>query len=84
MRDNTGKGQFEIETDGHITFARYRLEGDNLFIDHVEAPPELRGSGVAGKLMEEIVKLAASKGYDITPICSYAAVWLKRNKEKLG
>ncbi|TAL27209.1 MAG: hypothetical protein EPN97_17660 [Alphaproteobacteria bacterium] len=42
-----------------MAVADYRREGSTLFIDYVEAPPELRGTGAAGKLMEEIMAFAA-------------------------
>ncbi|NBO18916.1 MAG: N-acetyltransferase [Proteobacteria bacterium] len=77
MRD-TGK-RFEIDISGHTVFATYRLEGKTLFIDHVEAPPALRGTGAAGALMKDILTRANGDGLTITPICGYAASWLRRN-----
>ena len=60
-------------------FANYRVENDTLYINYVEAPLGLRGTGAAGKLMQGIVKIAKDKNYNIIPICSYAASWLRRH-----
>ena len=81
MKNNSQKSRFELETEGLITFADYQLKDNILTINHVEAPVELRGSGSAGKLMEEIAKKARAENLKIVPICGYASVWLRRNKE---
>lgn len=81
MRNNQQLSRFELTIDGHITFANYRLDGKTLNIDYVFAPEELRGTGAAGKLMDEISQMAKKEGMKIIPICGYAAVWLKKHKE---
>jgi predicted GNAT family acetyltransferase len=81
MKDFTEKSRFERDVDGAIVYAAYRRRDDVLDITHVEAPPELRGKGEAGKLMEEIMELARENGLKIHPICSYAVAWLNRHQE---
>jgi hypothetical protein len=83
MRDNAARHRFEIGEGDSVVFADYRRSADRLFIDHVEAPPALRGSGAAGALMEAIVEQAGAEGRTIVPVCGYAAAWLKR-RERLG
>jgi hypothetical protein len=78
MRDNVAAHRFEIGEADEIVFADYRRRGDELFIDHVETPPALRGHGAAGALMAAIVVQARAEGRTIVPICGYAAAWLKR------
>jgi predicted GNAT family acetyltransferase len=80
MRDNEAKGRFEAGEGGETVFADYRRTGHQLFIDHVEAPPRLRGTGAAGALMEEIVAYAGARDLSIVPICGYAAHWLARRE----
>jgi len=79
MRDNTGARRFEIDEHGQTVFADYRLMGDRLIIDHVEAPSALRGTGAAGRLMRLIADHAKQEGLAIVPLCGYAAAWLRRN-----
>jgi uncharacterized protein len=45
----------------------------------VFVPEELRGGGVAAKVMEGVVADAKVRGFKIIPICSYAASYLKRH-----
>jgi predicted GNAT family acetyltransferase len=80
MRDDVRIGQFEIGEGADMVFARYRRTADRLYIDHVEAPPHLRGTGAAGALMQAIVEQAAAEGREIVPVCGYAAAWLKRRE----
>lgn len=81
ITDNTDAQRYELAVDGHTVFADYSLSGDTLRIHYVEAPPELRGSGAAGRLMEGVAQIAKANGWRIVPICGYAAAWLRRHKE---
>lgn len=78
--DNKAANRFELNVGGEIAFANYRVEGKTLYIDYVEAPHSLRGTGAAGRLMEHIVTIAKSNNYEIVPICGYAASWLRRHR----
>ena len=77
--DNPGESRYELDVGGVIAFADYRKDGKTLFIDHVEAPQELRGTGAAGRLMKHVVDTATGEGFSITPICGYAASWMQKN-----
>lgn len=81
VKDNPTRNRFELEESGLVAFANYRREGDHVVIPHVEAPPSLRGSGTAARLMAGIVELARSEGFKITPTCSYARLWFRRHKD---
>jgi uncharacterized protein len=81
VRDNREKRRFELEEGGAVAFANYRRDGATLVISYVEAPPALRGTGAAGRLMQGVMELARSEGAKIRPRCSYAAAWIRRHKE---
>jgi hypothetical protein len=79
LRD-TGQ-RYEMDEQGSTSYADYRRSGERLYIDYVFAPPELRGTGASGRLMAALSADARQKGLKITPICGYAAAWLRRSKE---
>lgn len=81
VNDNTQLRRFELEENGLIAFADYRRTGQHIVIPHVEAPPALRGTGTAGRLMNGIVEKARAEGLKITPTCSYAALWFRRHQD---
>ena len=81
LRNNTADSRYEMDEQGMTSWADYRLVGERLYIDHVEAPPALRGTGASGRLMAALAADARDRGLKITPICGYAAAWLRRSLE---
>ncbi len=79
VHDNPARHRFEMVERGQTVFADYRRDGARLYIDHVEAPVSLRGTGAAGRFMEGLVAAARAEGSTIVPICSYAVAWLRRH-----
>ena len=79
--DNAAEGRFEMTEAGEIAFADYRRDGGRLIIPHVEAPPGLRGTGAAGRLMEGVLAQARAEGLTVVPLCSYAAAYIRRHKQ---
>jgi predicted GNAT family acetyltransferase len=80
IRDNPERGRFELEINGQIVFASYRRQGPSLAIYHVEAPPSLRGTGAAGRLMQGVCDIARSEGRKVVPFCGYASAWIRRHR----
>jgi len=80
VTNNNELSRFELEERGQTAFANYQRNGLHVVIPHVEAPPALRGTGTAGRLMEGIVERARADGFKITPTCSYAFAWFRRHK----
>ena len=81
VTDNTAAGRYELVEAGQTAYAEYRLQGGRMYIDYVFSPPELRGAGTAGRLMEGVASDARAKSLKITPVCGYAAAWLKRHRD---
>jgi predicted GNAT family acetyltransferase len=79
--DNLEKSRFELEEQGLVAFADYRLDGGRLVIPHVEAPPALRGTGTAGRLMGGVLDEARRRGLKVVPVCPYAAAFIQRHPE---
>lgn len=81
VTDNTAAGRFELIEQGQTAYADYRRNPGRLVIDYVSSPPSLRGGGTAGRLMQGVVAAARAENRKITPLCGYAAAWLKRHPE---
>ncbi len=79
--DNRELQRFELLVDGQVVFANYRRQPGRLVITYVEAPPALRGAGVAGRLMQGVLELARTEGVKVLPLCSYARAWMQRHPE---
>ncbi|SFV16410.1 hypothetical protein SAMN02799631_06391 [Methylobacterium sp. 174MFSha1.1] len=81
MRDNPERSRFELEVDGEVAYADYRRQPGTLVIAYVYAPPALRGTGTADRLMQGVAATARAEGARILPLCGYAAAWLRRHRE---
>jgi hypothetical protein len=81
IRDNRALQRFELPVEDQIVFADYRRQPGRLVITHVEAPPNLRGKGVAGRLMQAVAEGARAEQVKVLPLCSYARAWLQRHPE---
>lgn len=81
ITDNAAAGRFELIEQGQTAYADYRMTPDRMIIDYVFSPPALRGAGTAGRLMQGVVSVARARSVKITPLCGYAAAWLKRHPE---
>jgi predicted GNAT family acetyltransferase len=79
--DNQARNRFELEEQGLTAFADYVRRGSVLSVPHVEAPPALRGTGAAGRLMEGMLALLRARGEGIEPLCPYADAYIRRHKQ---
>ena len=77
--DNAAEGRFELTERDLVAVADYRVQEGRMILPHVEAPPALRGTGAAGRLMEGVLDAARRRGLKIVPLCPYADAYLRRN-----
>lgn len=47
-------------------------DGQTWSIDHTYVNPDLRGQGVAGQMLAQVVAMATEQGKTLKPVCSYA------------
>jgi predicted GNAT family acetyltransferase len=78
---NESSDRYEMVVGNEVVFARCRSEGGILYINYVEAPPSLRGTGAADKFMKGLMEIVRTEKLKVIPICGYAAGWLQRHSE---
>ena len=52
VRDNKAQSRFELDVEGGVAFANYRMTPAAVIITHTETPRALRGHGIASELIE--------------------------------
>src|SRR3954470_24567201 len=52
VRDNKAQKRFELEVEGGLAFANYRLTPTAVIITHTETPRALRGRGIGSELVQ--------------------------------
>lgn len=68
------KHQFFLKKRGRKSaFIDYRIEGEDLIIEHTEVKVDMRGQGVGKLLVKAVVDYAEKHGYELKSECGYAA-----------
>jgi uncharacterized protein len=78
---NEAASRYELTEDGATAFAAYVRKSDVLTFDHTVTPPELRGRGIAGRVVKAALDDVRAKGWRIVPACSYVADYVARHPE---
>lgn len=81
VRHNPAACRYEAGVEGHLAVAEYALEGGRIVLTHTFVPPELRGRGVAEKLVRTALEEARRAGKKVVPQCAYVALFIRRNPE---
>ena len=81
VRDNKAQCRFELDVEGAVAFANYRLTPSAVIITHTETPAALRGHGVASQLVEGALALIRSDGRKVIAGCSFVADYLRKHPE---
>ena len=78
---NLAENRFETYIDDKLSKLDYIQDGKNFVITHVGVHPELRGRGVAGRIVQVGLEYAKEKSLRVIPMCSYAAAYIRRHPE---
>jgi predicted GNAT family acetyltransferase len=81
VRDNAAAGRFELEADGGLAVANYRVDGNTMVFTHTETPPRLQGRGIASRLIRGALEAARARGLRVLPLCSFVADYIHRHPE---
>lgn len=54
---------------------------DRIIIDHTYVSNELRGQGIARKLLDEVANYARTENKKVIPLCSYAKTQMEKHEE---
>jgi hypothetical protein len=81
IRDNNDRSRFELDVEGGIAFANYRVVRDAVIITHTETPAALRGRGIASELVKGALDLIRADGRKVVAGCSFVADYLDQHAE---
>ncbi|QYK09249.1 GNAT family N-acetyltransferase [Shewanella mangrovisoli] len=69
--------RFVIPVDGHEAVLEYRLNGQHIDFNRTFVPDELRGKGLAERLVRHGLKWAKAQDFEIEASCWYVQKFLK-------
>jgi uncharacterized protein len=81
VRDNPGRSRFEIDIDGQMSYAEYKLGDGTITFTHTLVPPALRGRGIATQLVQAGLAAAQAQHRGVIPQCSMFSVYMRRHPE---
>lgn len=81
VRNNPDRSRFELEVDGALAFANYRLVPGAVIITHTETPPALRGRGIASTLIEGALNHIRAEGSKVIAGCGFVVDYLRKHPE---
>ncbi|MCP4620556.1 MAG: N-acetyltransferase [Bradyrhizobium sp.] len=81
VRDNKDLGRFELDVEGAVAFANYRLTPQALVITHTETPRSLRGRGIASELIKGSLDLIRADGHKVIAGCGFVVDYLYKHPE---
>lgn len=81
VRNNTRLHRYELETDGHIAAAWYKLTPGVITFTHTEVPKELAGQGIGTKLARGTLEAVRKDGLKVVAKCPFIAAYMKKHRE---
>jgi predicted GNAT family acetyltransferase len=81
VRDNPALARFELNIDGHVAVANYRMAGDVMTFTHTEVPRQLRERGIGSELVQGALEAVRARGLKVVPRCSFISTYIARHPE---
>jgi predicted GNAT family acetyltransferase len=79
FRDNQAQHRFELDTDGRMAFAYYRLSPGVITFTHTEVPAEISGRGIGSRLIHAALAAAQERGLKVVPRCSFVTAYIAKH-----
>jgi uncharacterized protein len=81
VRDNKALSRFEMDVEGAMAFANYRMTPQAVIITHTETPRALRGRGIASELVKGALNLIRADGRKVIAGCGFVVDYLHKHPE---
>lgn len=81
VKHETENSRFVTVVDGFEAFVEYELKEDKLILYHTFTPHELRGRGIAGKVVRFALNYARENNLKVIPTCSYVSAYMQKHSE---
>ncbi|MBI5690611.1 MAG: N-acetyltransferase [Verrucomicrobia bacterium] len=79
VRHNEAEQRFEIAVGTSLAVAEYTRNTDGIVMTHTFVPPDLRGRGLAERLVRAALEHARAQNWRVVPACSYVAGFIERH-----
>ncbi|MET1111313.1 MAG: GNAT family N-acetyltransferase [Allosphingosinicella sp.] len=81
VRNNEAAHRYELEVEGQLALAAYRLRDGRITFTHTEVPTALEGRGVGSKLVKAALDDARAQGLKVVPACPFVKHYIDEHPE---
>ena len=80
--NNEAEHRYELEVDGQLAIAEYRLRPGRISFTHTEVPDALEGRGIGKRLVKAALDDARAHGLKVVPICPFVKHYIDTHPEE--
>jgi len=80
IKHDVEQNRFVSYVEDYEAVVEYTLKGNVIDLYRTFTPPELRGKGVAGKIVKYALERAKNNNLKVIPTCSYVRVYIERHE----
>jgi predicted GNAT family acetyltransferase len=81
VTDNRAESRYELEADGAVAFAAYRMDGRNIVFHHTVVPEALEGRGIGSALVAGALEDVRAQGLKVVPLCPFVRHYIERHRD---
>jgi predicted GNAT family acetyltransferase len=81
VRNNTALNRFELDLDGKMAVAYYKLSPGVITFLHTEVPQEMSGHGIGSQLVAGALESARAQGLKVVPRCPFVSAYMAKHPE---
>ena len=81
VRNNEAEHRYELEVEGQLALAAYRLSDGRITFTHTEVPDALEGRGIGSKLVKAALEDVRARGLKAVPACTFVKHYMEKHPE---
>jgi uncharacterized protein len=82
VRNNDAEHRYELDAEGQLAIAEYRLRPGRISFTHTEVPDALEGRGIGKRLVKGALADARAHGLKVVPICPFVKHYIETHPEE--
>ncbi|MEA3051823.1 MAG: uncharacterized protein QOG72_726 [Sphingomonadales bacterium] len=82
VRNNEAEHRYELEVEGALAIAAYRLPPGRITFTHTEVPDALGGRGIGKRLVKAALDDVRAQGLKVVPACPFVKHYIDTHPEE--
>jgi predicted GNAT family acetyltransferase len=78
---NERESRYEFHVEEFTPHIEYEIKEDKIYLTHTRVPEELKGQGIARKLVLAVFEELSDSDYKIVPVCDYIKAFVDKHPE---